>query len=66
MRAAFYDDLGPARDVLTVGELPMPVPAHGEVLVRLRSSGVNPSDVKSRSGAFGPFAPAMVTPLPAA
>lgn len=53
MRAAFYDDLGPAREVLKVGELPMPSPAHGEVLIRLRSSGVNPSDVKSRSGAFG-------------
>jgi NADPH:quinone reductase len=53
MKAAWYDDLGPAKQVLQVGELPTPVPCHGEVLIRLHASGVNPSDVKSRSGAFG-------------
>jgi len=53
MRAAYYDDLGPATTVLRVGEWADPVAGPGEVLVRLRSSGVNPSDVKSRSGIFG-------------
>ena len=53
MQAAYYDDLGPARQVLTLGDLPKPIAAPGEVLVRLYSSGINPSDVKSRSGAFG-------------
>jgi NADPH2:quinone reductase len=33
---------------MQVGELPMPSPLAGEVLVRLATSGVNPSDVKSR------------------
>ena len=33
-----------------VGELPTPTPALGEVRVKLATSGVNPSDVKSRSG----------------
>jgi NADPH2:quinone reductase len=42
MRAAFYDRMGPARAVLTVGELAMPQPGHGEVLVKVEASGVNP------------------------
>jgi NADPH2:quinone reductase len=50
MRAAFYEQVGAARDVLRLGELPEPQPAPGEVRVRLQWSGVNPSDVKSRAG----------------
>lgn len=59
MQAAFYEQTGPAQSVLRVGELPDPVPGPGEVRVRLRWSGVNPSDVKSRAGlrsAAMPFA----------
>src|SRR3954447_4860022 len=48
MKAAWYSQNGEARDVLVVGDLPTPEPAAGEVRVRLHSSGVNPSDVKSR------------------
>ena len=50
MKAAFYDRNGPADEVLQVAELPMPAPGSGEVLVRVKASGVNPSDVKSRAG----------------
>jgi NADPH2:quinone reductase len=50
MKAAFYDRNGPADEVLQVAELPMPAPGPGEVLVRVKTSGVNPSDVKSRAG----------------
>lgn len=50
MRAAYYEKNGPARDVLHVGELATPDPGPGEVRVRLRVSGVNPSDVKARAG----------------
>jgi NADPH:quinone reductase-like Zn-dependent oxidoreductase len=53
MLAAFYTRLGPAADVLQVGELPSQMPGPGEVRVRLQSSGVNPSDWKSRIGARG-------------
>lgn len=53
MRAVFYEALGPARRVLTVGEIETPAPQAGEVLVRLRASGVNPSDVKKRAGWLG-------------
>jgi NADPH2:quinone reductase len=48
MRAAWYLKNGEARDVLTVGELPTPVAGPGEVRVKLVTSGINPSDVKSR------------------
>lgn len=48
MRAAWYLKNGEAKDVIVVGELATPQAAPGEVLVRLASSGVNPSDVKSR------------------
>ena len=50
MRAAYYDKNGSARDVLSLGEIDTPKPGPGEVLVRLKTSGVNPSDVKSREG----------------
>lgn len=48
MKAAWYTHNGEASDVMQVGELPTPTPQVGEVLVRLMTSGVNPSDVKSR------------------
>jgi NADPH:quinone reductase len=50
MRAAFYERNGSARDVLTVAEIDTPRPGPGEVRVKLRTSGVNPSDVKAREG----------------
>jgi NADPH2:quinone reductase len=48
MKAAWYSRNGEAQDVMQVGDLPTPSPQAGEVLVRLATSGVNPSDVKSR------------------
>jgi NADPH:quinone reductase-like Zn-dependent oxidoreductase len=50
MQAAWFEAFGPAREVLHVGEQPRPEPQAGEVLVRLRTSAVNPSDVKKRAG----------------
>jgi NADPH2:quinone reductase len=52
MLAAYYTRQGPARDVLQFGEQPTPELGGGEVLVRLRTSGVNPSDWKVRRGGF--------------
>lgn len=49
MKAAWYEKNGAAADVLSVGDMETPAPGRGEVLVRLKSSGVNPSDVKSRA-----------------
>ncbi|MCW2582136.1 MAG: oxidoreductase [Klenkia sp.] len=53
MRAASYDETGPATQVLRVGDLPDPRPGPGEVLVRVRLSGVNPGDTKKRAGWTG-------------
>ena len=53
MRAVWYEQIGAADDVLIHGSLDDPEVSDGEVLVRLRTSGVNPSDVKTRAGARG-------------
>jgi NADPH:quinone reductase len=53
MRAAWYEKQGPAREVLTVGEMPDPIPSAGEVRIRIAASGINPGDVKKRQDAFG-------------
>jgi NADPH2:quinone reductase len=50
MKAAWFESFGSAADVLHFGEQQRPQPAAGEVLVRLATSGVNPSDVKKRAG----------------
>lgn len=53
MKAAWYEKQGPAREVLMVGEMPDPVPAAGEVRIRISTSGINPGDIKKRQDAFG-------------
>lgn len=53
MKAAWYERKGVAAEVLVVGERPVPAPAPGELLIRVRASGVNPSDTKARQGARG-------------
>jgi NADPH2:quinone reductase len=52
MRAITYARLGDP-SVLELVERPIPEPGDGEVRVRVLVSGVNPTDWKSRSGAFG-------------
>jgi NADPH2:quinone reductase len=63
MRAAWYDQTGPADRVLTTGAMPAPDPGPGEALVRVAVSGVNPSDVKKRAGWMkGPAAFPRIVP----
>jgi len=50
MKAAWYESIGKASDVLTVGEMETPPAEPGGVRVRLHASGVNPSDVRARAG----------------
>ena len=52
MHAAWFESFGSAEDVLQLGDLETPTAGAGEVLVRMRTSGVNPSDVKKRAGSF--------------
>jgi NADPH2:quinone reductase len=60
MKAVWYERNGPAREVLTYGDMPDPEPGPGEVRVRLHASGVNPSDWKTRSGSRPMAAPRVI------
>lgn len=51
MKAAWYNKFGSANEVLEVGEMQTPKPKSGEVKIRIKASGVNPSDTKKRNGA---------------
>lgn len=57
MRAVRYSRAGPAADVLSLATVPVPQPGHGEVLVQIAASGVNPHDTKKRSGWMGAAVP---------
>ncbi|MBN2761264.1 MAG: alcohol dehydrogenase catalytic domain-containing protein, partial [Rhodobacteraceae bacterium] len=46
---------GAAARTLVLREIAQPMPAAGEVLVKVIASGLNPSDVKVRAGAQGPM-----------
>ena len=63
MKAAVIPHFGPP-NVLTIMELPTPVPAEGEVLVKVRAIGVNFADVFARLGVYPgipkpPFVPGI-------
>ncbi|QMV71102.1 NADPH:quinone reductase [Sphingobacterium paramultivorum] len=53
MKAAFYEKQGSAAEVLKVQEIPIPLPGPGQVRVKIAVSGVNPSDIKTRTGFTG-------------
>ncbi|MCV2863177.1 NADPH:quinone reductase [Albidovulum sediminicola] len=55
MKALFNIARGSARDTLRILPAEIPEPGPGQVRVRVAVSGVNPSDVKLRSGAQGPM-----------
>ncbi|MBO6782745.1 MAG: NADPH:quinone reductase [Alphaproteobacteria bacterium] len=61
MKAVWYDELGPAREVLQYGETDTPEAGPGEVRVRLEASGANPADVKRRGqGTYGMEFPRII------
>ncbi len=49
-------------EVLIPGSRPIPVPAHGQVLIRLAYAGVNRPDAQQRAGAYAP--PPTASDLP--
>ena len=50
MKIIGYEEFGPATEVLKVREIELQKPKSREVIVKLRYSGVNPSDAKARAG----------------
>ncbi|WP_405588841.1 NADP-dependent oxidoreductase [Streptomyces sp. NBC_01190] len=52
-RAVRFDQYG-GPEVLYIAEVPMPVPASGEVVVEVRATATNPGEASIRSGAFMP------------
>ena len=61
MRAVRIADAG-APDVLEPVTLPVPVPRHGQIVIRVAWAGVNRPDVLQRQGLYRP--PASASPLP--
>lgn len=51
MKAIFYESFGSAKDVLKLDDIAQPEVGANNVVVKLYTSGVNPSDVKARAGA---------------
>ena len=51
MKAVRFDDYG-GIDVLRVAEVPVPEPAPGEVLVKVKAASINPGEAKIREGLF--------------
>ena len=62
MKAVWYEKLGDAKDVLQIGQIDDPSPDSNEVLISVKTSGVNPSDVKTRAGARGELQFSRVIP----
>ena len=50
MKVIGYEEFGLATEVLRVSEIELQKPKSREVIVKLRYSGVNPSDAKARAG----------------
>ncbi|WP_412842017.1 alcohol dehydrogenase catalytic domain-containing protein, partial [Cereibacter azotoformans] len=51
-----------APDVLKPCTVPVPVPGHGQILIRIAYAGVNRPDALQRAGAYAP--PPGASPLP--
>ncbi|HCY99244.1 MAG: NAD(P)H-quinone oxidoreductase [Rhodobacterales bacterium RIFCSPHIGHO2_02_FULL_62_130] len=51
-----------APDVLKPVSVPVPVPGHGQIIIRLAYAGVNRPDALQRAGSYAP--PASASPLP--
>ncbi|RZT42499.1 NADPH:quinone reductase [Cupriavidus agavae] len=62
MKAAYYERQGKASEVLRLGEFPVTQPGAGEVRVRIHASGLNPSDIKARTGFSGGMSFPLVVP----
>ena len=50
MKVIAYDKFGPATEVLNLQDIKIEKPKQKEVIIKLKYSGVNPSDAKARAG----------------
>jgi len=57
MKAVRFDKYGDS-DVLRVADVPIPGPAQGEVLVKVKAASINPGEAKIREGQFHAVWPA--------
>jgi NADPH:quinone reductase-like Zn-dependent oxidoreductase len=57
MKAVRFDEYGDV-DVLKVADVPVPDPGAGQVLVRVRATGINPGEAKIREGLLHAMWPA--------
>ena len=53
MQAVVFEETGEPADVLSCQEKPLPIPARGEVRVRMLCSPINPSDLMYIRGRYG-------------
>lgn len=53
MRALVFEQFGEPAQVLTVQDVPVPLAAPGEVVVRMLASPINPSDLMTVRGTYG-------------
>lgn len=54
VKRVVFDRVGPPAEVLRIeDDVPAPQPGHGEVLVRMLASPINPSDLMYIAGAYG-------------
>ena len=58
VKAVRYDEFG-GIDVLRVDEVERPVPGDGQVLVRVKAAGINPSEAVIRTGAVADLFPSI-------
>ncbi|MBY0377290.1 MAG: NADPH:quinone reductase [Gammaproteobacteria bacterium] len=61
-KAAYYQSVGKAEDVLKLGRFELDSPKNNEVQIEIITSAVNPSDVKIRHGYEGPLRYPSFTP----
>lgn len=61
-KAAYYETMGKAENVLKLGTFEVIPPKENEVQIEIVTSAVNPSDVKIRHGYEGPMRYPFVTP----
>ncbi|KAI8027453.1 hypothetical protein LOK49_LG02G00540 [Camellia lanceoleosa] len=53
-KAWFYEEHGP-KEVLKLGDFPIPIPRHNQLLVQVRAAALNPFDCKMRQRAIVPI-----------